>query len=319
MPDSTGEKFQKLVSIMARLRAPGGCPWDREQTFDSIKPYTARRNLRSPRRHRPPRLARTWPKSWATSSCRPSSTRRWPPKQNLFTIDDSLDAINEKLVRRHPHVFGEETAADAKATCSSIWGEVKAAEKKDKGEADADAARRCPARAAGAGRSAADRLARRRRRLRLGERRTGASRSCTRNSPNSNAAESHDHLEDELGDMLFVIVNLARFVKVDPEQALRRTNAKFRQRFGYVEAKLAEQGKQLEGCEYRGNGGIVAGSEAAIEIRAAVPPGRIRARSSSSSSEIWGFADLELLPAALPGRGRARSAATSSAPTTARE
>ena len=61
-----------------------------------------------------------------------------------------------------------------------------------------------------------------------------------------NAAESHEHLEDELGDMLFVLVNLARFVKVDPEQALRRTNAKFRRRFGFVEAKLAEQGKQLK-------------------------------------------------------------------------
>ena len=61
-----------------------------------------------------------------------------------------------------------------------------------------------------------------------------------------NAAESHDHLEDELGDMLFVIVNLARFVKVDPEQALRRTNAKFRTRWSHIEARLAEQNRKPE-------------------------------------------------------------------------
>ncbi len=62
---------------------------------------------------------------------------------------------------------------------------------------------------------------------------------------------SHDELEDELGDLLFVLVNLARFVKVDPEQALRRTNAKFRQRFGYIERKLAERGKTPAGLQHR--------------------------------------------------------------------
>ena len=65
------------------------------------------------------------------------------------------------------------------------------------------------------------------------------------------AAICADHLEDELGDMLFVLVNLARFVKVDPEQALRHTNAKFRSRFGYIESRLAEQGRKPEGRDHR--------------------------------------------------------------------
>ena len=166
-------------------------------------------------------------------------------EENLFRIDDALDAINQKLIRRHPHVFGEqsaETAGDVKR----IWGEVKAAEKKDKGQHSARPARFGAARAAGPGGGAADLLARRRSGLRLGESRAGASRSCTRswpNSPKRGAPPTPAELENELGDMLFVLVNLARFVKVDPEQALRKTNAKFRERFGYIERKLAERGK----------------------------------------------------------------------------
>ena len=104
-------------------------------------------------------------------------------------------------------------------------------------------------------------------------------------------------LEDELGDMLFVLVNLARFVKVDPEQALRKTNAKFRERFGYIERRLAERGASLDGIEYRGNGGAVAGSRRAsvIEIRQLFRPGRVQ-DVLELQKMIWGFADIELLP-----------------------
>ena len=241
MPDSTGEKFQKLVSIMARLRAPGGCPWDREQTFDSIKPYTLEETyevLDAIDRRDFPNLA----EELGDFILQAVFYAQMAGEENLFTIDDSLDAINQKLVRRHPHVFGEETAADAREVLK-LWGEVKAAEKKEKGEADATLlggvpralpalveAQQIASRAAGVGFD--------------WENAGQVIEKLHEELAEFNAAESRDHLEDELGDMLFVIVNLARFVKVDPEQALRRTNAKFRKRFGYLEAKLREQGRQ---------------------------------------------------------------------------
>jgi len=242
MPDNTGEKFQQLVALMARLRAPGGCPWDREQTFDSIKPFTLEETyevLDAIDRRDFPGLA----EELGDFLLQAVFYAQMASEQQLFTIADSLDAINRKLVRRHPHVFAggsAESASDVKR----IWGEVKAAEKKEKASTDTTLlggvpralpalveAQQIASRAAGVGfdwENAQQVVAKLHEEL-----------------AEFNQAQSQDHLEDELGDMLFVIVNLARFVKVDPEQALRRTNAKFRKRFGYIEATLAEQGRRL--------------------------------------------------------------------------
>jgi len=243
---SAGEKFQKLVEIMTRLRAPGGCPWDREQTFDSIKPYTLEETYEV--------LDAVDRREWGELSeelgdfmLQAVFFAQMASEQNLFRIDDSLDAINQKLIRRHPHVFGEgsaETGDDVKR----IWGAVKAEEKKDKGKGHegllSTVPRALPAlveaqqistRAAAAGfdwenpEQVLDKL-----REELDE------------FAEARRLESHDELENEMGDLLFVLVNLARFVKVDPEQALRRTNAKFRKRFSYIEEKLTERGKTLE-------------------------------------------------------------------------
>jgi len=134
MPESTGEKFQKLVSIMARLRAPDGCPWDREQTFDSIKPFTLEETyevLDAIDRRDFPNLA----EELGDFLLQAVFYAQMAVEQNLFSIDDSLDAINQKLVRRHPHVFGEEAAGSAQDVLR-IWGEAKAAEKKRKGDTD---------------------------------------------------------------------------------------------------------------------------------------------------------------------------------------
>jgi len=168
-------------------------------------------------------------------------------EQGLFDIAAALDAINEKLVRRHPHVFGEESAATA-GDVKRIWGEVKAAEKKAKGAEPGGLLDPVP-RALPA----------------LVEAQQIASRAAAVGFDWQNAGQvidklheelaefgearqkgAQEELEDEMGDMLFVLVNLARFVKVDPEQALRKTNAKFRRRFGHVERRLAERGKKLE-------------------------------------------------------------------------
>src|SRR5580658_4346456 len=243
---TAGEKFQKLVEIMARLRAPGGCPWDREQTFDTIKPYL---------------LEETYEVMHAIDS------RDWPElagelgdlllqsvffsqmaaEQNLFSIVDALDAINEKLIRRHPHVFGEQTAETA-GDVRRIWGEVKAEEKKQKGANHTglldSVPRALPALVE------AQQLTTRAAHVGFDWDHAGQVLEKLHEElaefDAARRASSQEDLEGELGDMLFVLVNLARFVKVDPEQALRKTNAKFRHRFGYIERKLGEQGRSPE-------------------------------------------------------------------------
>ena len=240
--NSAGRKFEQLVEIMARLRAPDGCPWDREQTFDSIKPYTIEETYEV--------LdaidARDWrglAEELGDYMLQAVFYAQMAAEQQRFTISDSLTAINEKLIRRHPHIFGSgsaETAADVKRR----WDEIKEEEKAGRGEGGKKMlegipralpalveAQQIASKAAGVGfdwenveqvfdkmREELDELARAR------------------------ASAVQDDIENELGDLLFVMVNIARFLKVDPEQALRKTNAKFRRRFGYVEDRLRERG-----------------------------------------------------------------------------
>jgi len=231
---------------MARLRAPGGCPWDREQTFDTIKPYLLEETYEVMEAID----ARDWPElagELGDLLLQSVFFSQMAADQNLFSIADALDAINEKLIRRHPHVFGEQTAETA-GDVRRIWGEVKAAEKKQKAERHAGLLDSVP-RALPA----------------LVEAQQLTTRAAHVGFDWDNAEQvleklheelaefdaarrgaSQEELEGELGDMLFVLVNLARFVKADPEQALRKTNAKFRRRFGYIERKLGERGKSPE-------------------------------------------------------------------------
>src|ERR1700735_2387879 len=129
---TTGEKFERLVSIMARLRAPGGCPWDREQTFDSIKPYLLEETyevLDAIDRRDWPGLA----EELGDLMLEAVFFAQMASEENKFGIDESLDVVSEKLIRRHPHVFGEgsaKTSDDVKRR----WDEIKAEEKKAKGK-----------------------------------------------------------------------------------------------------------------------------------------------------------------------------------------
>ncbi len=246
-PNSTGAKFQYLVEIMARLRAPGGCPWDREQNFDSIKPYTLEETYEV--------LDAIDRRDWDELRSELGDLllqavffAQMASEEKLFDIGDSLDAINQKLIRRHPHVFGDENARTGDDV-KKRWDEIKAEERKTKADTPkgllATVPRALPAlveaqqitsRASRAGFDwghAAEVLAK------LDEERLEFAEACERGS--------QDQIEDELGDLLFVLVNLARFVKVDPEQALRRTNTKFRQRFAHVERRLAAQGREVPG------------------------------------------------------------------------
>jgi MazG family protein len=237
---------------MAQLRAPGGCPWDREQTLDTIKPYL----LEETYEVMDAIDARDWPElagELGDLLLQPVFFSQMAAEQNLFSIADALDAINEKLIRRHPHIFAD-AVANTEAEVKKRWDEIKAQERAEKaraGKAEAPQglldtvpralpalveAQQITSRAAGVGfdwakpEEVLDKL-----HEELAEFET------------ARRGESQADIEDELGDLLFTIVNLARFVKVDPEQALRRTNAKFRRRFGFVERRLEERGRKVSG------------------------------------------------------------------------
>jgi len=242
---SPGEGFQRLVEIMARLRSPAGCPWDREQTLDTIKPYLLEETYEVLEAVD----ARDWPalaEELGDLLLEVVFLAQIASEEKRFTVSDSLELIHEKLVRRHPHVFGT-AQADTPAEVKRRWDQIKAAERESKGrggEALLDAVpRNLPAlveAAQVAGRAAEvgfdwqnadqvlDKLAEEL--SELAEARQGAGQEA---------------LESEIGDLLFVLVNVARFLKVDPEQALRKTNRRFRERFGYLERQLAARGKPL--------------------------------------------------------------------------
>ena len=246
-PAGPGARFETLVSLMARLRAPGGCPWDREQNFDTIRKYTLEETYEV--------LDAIDRRDWdglreelGDFLLQAVFYAQMAQEERRFSISDSLDAINQKLVRRHPHIFAGETASTGDDVLKR-WDQIKAEEKKAKADQPQGLldgvprampalveAQQIASRAAGVGFdwSNAEEVLEK-----LDEE--------VRELNEARRAESADAMEDEIGDLLFVIVNLARFVKVDPEQALRRTNTKFRRRFGHIERRLGQQGKQVAG------------------------------------------------------------------------
>lgn len=248
IPANAGEEFLKLVQIMARLRAPGGCPWDHKQTFDTIKSYL----LEETYEVMDAIDRRDWPglmDELGDILLQPVFFAQMASEEELFNIADSLQAINQKLIRRHPHVFGDataETAEDVKVR----WDEIKRQEKAEKGIENPgasvldDVPRSLPAlvealkiskKAAGLGFEWPD----------IGgviEKLEEESREL------AEAREMRDQasIEYEIGDLLFTLTNLARFLKVDPEQALRKTNARFRSRFGHIEQSVATSGGTIQ-------------------------------------------------------------------------
>ena len=254
---------------MARLRAPGGCPWDREQTFDTIKRYT---------------LEETYEVLEAIDN------RDWPEltgelgdlllqvlfyaemakEIGFFNIDDVLDALSNKLIGRHPHVFGNVTASDSKTVLQN-WEAIKKEEKKLRAASNGQAAKpadglldgvsakmpalmeagKISAKAAHVGFDWPDinglfeKLTEETKELKEQLAQLPSDGSQKQDADRI-PAELQSRIEDEIGDLFFVMVNLARRLSVDPESALRRTNRKFRRRFGWLEEKLKERGTSLE-------------------------------------------------------------------------
>lgn len=283
---TTGERFERAVEIMERLRAPGGCPWDREQTFDSIKPYT---------------LEETYEVLEAIDN------RDWPElagelgdlllqvlfyaemakEQSSFSIDDVLDRLSNKLIHRHPHVFGDLTA-DTAAEVKRNWEALKVEEKRHKQKAKQDnggtgsstasakeekrsilagvssampsllEAHKLSSRAAQAGfdwpnieglfdklREETDEL-----REHLKECPAPGPRPQGRGLAGSGRTvvpeKLQARLEEEVGDLFFVLVNIARYLSLDAESALRKTNRKFKRRFQWMEDRLHESGRTAD-------------------------------------------------------------------------
>lgn len=248
-PTTTGDRFERLVGIMARLRSPGGCPWDREQNFDTIKPYLLEETYEV--------MDAIDQGDWAGLAeelgdlmLQAVFFAEMASEEGKFRIDDSLDAICNKLIRRHPHVFGDATAKTADDV-KRRWDEIKAEEKKNKGKPPQgrldSVPRKLPAlveaqqissKAAAVGFD-----------WETPEQVLEKLEEELHELSDARSAGTQAGLEGEIGDLFFVLVNLARFLKVDPEQALRKTNAKFRKRFAYVESRATLPGSSLAEME----------------------------------------------------------------------
>lgn len=237
--------LDELLAIMARLRDPiTGCPWDREQTFDSVAPYT----IEEAHEVVEAIAARDYPhlrEELGDLLLQVVFHARLAEEQTLFDFHDVVRTLNDKLIRRHPHVFGDvvaETAEDVRKT----WAAIKMQEQ-------AAAPKTGLLEAVGSGLPA----------LRCAEKlqRQAGTVGFDWNDPHAVIAKlreelgeieealetnaGHAAVEEEVGDVLFCVVNLARHLRVDSELALARTNAKFRQRFGHIERTLAAEGRAL--------------------------------------------------------------------------
>lgn len=238
------ENFEKLVEIMDRLRDPDGCPWDREQDYDSLRGYL---------------LEEAYEVAEALDGGAPAAVceelgdllfqivflSRIAKERGEFTVADVIRGIGEKMIRRHPHVFGD-AVAETSAEVLTRWEEIKRQEKPDPRVASAlDGipaglpallrAQRLGAKAARVGfdwERPADILVKIEEEL--AELREAFSRG-------EKAA-----LRDELGDVLFALSMLARRLEIDPEGALQGSNLKFQRRFAWIEAELRRQGRSVE-------------------------------------------------------------------------
>ena len=241
MSESATDRFGELVQIMARLRGENGCPWDREQTHASIKPYLLEETyevLESIDENDPAKLE----EELGDLALQVVFHAQMADEAGLFTIADVLRGINEKLRRRHPHIFGDVKADTAQEVLFN-WEQIKKLEReKAQGRASLldGVPRELPALLR------AHRLQEKASRVGFdwNEARQVFQKVEEELAELRAAMESEqpDRMEAELGDLLFSLVNLGRFIAVNPEEALRKTIARFIARFQYIEEELARRG-----------------------------------------------------------------------------
>lgn len=258
--NDAAKSFAEAAAIMHRLRAPGGCPWDREQSFESIRKYTLEETYEV--------FDAIERRDWSELKDELGDLllqvlfyAEMAAEAGHFTITEVIEGLNRKLVRRHPHVFGEEAAAKAGNSASGLdvegidaaqvlrnWEEIKKQERRAKdvpqGRLDA-IPRSMPALAEAA---------------KLGSKAAKAGfdwpdvsglmdklreETAELEAEIREGESARDRATAELGDLLFTAVNLARHLKIDPELALRDTNARFRARFGSMEKDSQRQLEEL--------------------------------------------------------------------------
>ncbi|HVI32855.1 nucleoside triphosphate pyrophosphohydrolase [Phenylobacterium sp.] len=247
-PSGDLRPIDRLLAIMARLRDPEtGCPWDVEQTFATIAPYTVEEAYEVADAIERSDLA-DLKEELGDLLLQVVFHARMAEEKGAFDFEDVARAINDKMVRRHPHVFGQETYASL-ADQKAGWEELKAQERESK-------QREKKGRTASLLDDVPVGLPALTRAVKLSRRAAGVGfvwpsakevleklHEEVRELEDEVAAGDLEKARQEMGDVLFVVANLARTLDVDPEDALRFTNAKFARRFRYIEQRLAERGK----------------------------------------------------------------------------
>jgi MazG family protein len=251
--------FNDLIVLMERLRSPNGCPWDREQTYATLAPmlleeaYEAFDAVEEALAGKPDELRDELGDLLFQIVFYAQVAR----ERGEFTIADVTDAIHAKMVRRHPHVFGDVTANDTAAVLRN-WEVMKAEERRAAGKSEPSnaslldgvsskapslmEAHQLSTKAARVGfdwenvAAIFDKLQEEIEELRV----------AIRGHAALNNETNHTRVREEIGDLLFAATNIARHMQVEPEAALKLTNRKFRRRFGYIETRLRERGQTFE-------------------------------------------------------------------------
>ncbi len=245
-PPSELPPLERLLQIMARLRDPQqGCPWDLEQTFSTIAPYTVEEAYEVADAIERGDLS-DLKEELGDLLLQVVFHSRIAEEQGAFAFEDVARAINDKMVRRHPHVFGEASFASGQEQ-TAAWEAMKAQERAGKGRDQSlldDVPRGLPAL------TRAVKLTKRAARVGFDWPNTDFVLEKLREEIGEMEAEiearDHEALRGELGDVLFVLANLARKLDIEPEDALRSSNAKFVRRFQFIEQALAERGRSPE-------------------------------------------------------------------------
>ena len=262
----------KLVELMAQLRGPGGCPWDREQTYETIKPFLLEETYEV--------VDAIDNRDWDELAGELGDLMlqivffaQMASEDRRFTIEDVIERVHTKMVRRHPHVFGDARAATSVDVLRK-WEVLKAEEKRKRAEEQGQSYRppesqldgvssripslmeaqqlsSCAAHVGFDWRRLEDLLDKLQEEMgelravtaeleKAAEKEKEEEKGSGKKKPPG--APARVRVEEEVGDLLFTAVNVARFLKVDPESALRRTNRKFRRRFQWMEAELKKNG-----------------------------------------------------------------------------
>ena len=248
-----GEWFEKLVAVQARLRAPKGCPWDREQTHQTLRTYLleeAYEVLEALDTGNDAKFA----EEMGDLLLQIVFHSQIANEEGRFTVADVIREIHDKMIRRHPHVFGETRAKDSKEVLRN-WEQIKAEERrasKAQSEGGVSAAPSLLDGVSPALPATLEGFQLTRKASRVGfdwDKAEGVIDKMREETAELEIAlndKDQQRIEEEMGDFLFAAVNLARFLHVDPEIALKKANAKFSRRFRAMEARARESGLEFK-------------------------------------------------------------------------